>query len=176
MWWIYENILQEFLLENNVGIFLALIPAIYFFRKDLSKIKRNIAKIKNNVIEMQGYLNGKFGADFISAKSPMELTEKGVEIAKAIKADIISSKYLDKVKYEENANAYEIQEICFEFARQELQSQLDGKELDAIQLEAYERGIRLKNILDIIAIVIRDEILKKLKIQPADIDKHAPKK
>ena len=140
---------------------------------DWVSIKKDLSYVKVLIDLLKKFL----GEPTLQTTSPISLTEKGVSIASTIDSHDIARKHLETINnsIKKDANPYEIQEACFTFAQNDLLKLLDEAKVDKIQAEAFEQGMELKEILKIIAVVIRDKILNKRGHEPKQIDEHSPK-
>ena len=94
--------------------------------------------------------------------SPRALTGRGKKISKAINAKGIANKYLSKVesRVKKGDSAYTIQELCLEFASNELSELLSDDENATLQDVAYEEGVSVEAITHrVIGIELRDIVL-----------------
>lgn len=112
---------------------------------------------------------------FFQRKSPISLTEKGLEAleesgAKQFVDSNIEELY-QKIERENPLTAYDVQELS--------RSMANGLESDPrvrkMKDFVYERGIDFSTIASITGIYLRDEVLKKKNWKQDDIDKYTPK-
>lgn len=97
----------------------------------------------------------------IAGQSPIRLTELGKKIADEIGAEElvsphvvgIGSKAKDKIEYE-------IQEMCFKFI-DEMYPTLTPLPKAKIQTAAYDNGIDVGQVLDVLRVVLRDAVLNQ---------------
>ena len=94
----------------------------------------------------------------VAGESPLRLTELGKEIAVGIKAKpwAIETEPLlrDRAK---GKRPDEIQDLCFEYVRHEYEP---SPEMEVeIKVAAYENGIDTYQVLDVLAVVLRDRLL-----------------
>ena len=135
---------------------------------------RDIPYIKNQVNALFQHFIQKSP---VITESPARLSETGKEIAKAINAERILNKNKEFFKNLINAsppnNAYDLQQIYFRVVEEQLQGLLDDKELQTAKKESLKHGIPLENSLSIIAVLLRDCLVKEYGWTDIDIDKHA---
>ena len=62
----------------------------------------------------------------------------------------------------QNKQPYEIQEFCFKFANDE---EYDPKMVSKIQASAYNHGVDIDQIKRVLAIELRDALLRKLSLE-----------
>ena len=114
-------------------------------------------------------------APTVASQSPIRLTDLGREIAEEIKVSEWVSECADGLQGRiESKSAYDIQEFCFQYAQNELIEDLgktvtDSTELQSalfpavedIKLSAYNHGLELKQVLEVVGVMLRDEMLKR---------------
>ncbi len=121
-----------------------------YFHKTLDKLTEKIDRIYERLLTLT--------SKTIGTGSPLTLTELGKEVAEDINAKEISDAVFNRVvKETEDYSAYDIQNKCFDFVRKhwEVPSNIDHQ----IKESAFKRGITKQDVLDVIAIVLRDQIL-----------------
>ena len=94
----------------------------------------------------------------VSTGSPLRLTELGRKISDALDA----SEWLEGITamFREQAgdkSAYDIQQMCFDYVHNTFEP--DPTQDAAIKECAYENGIEVKRILDVLAVELRDRLL-----------------
>ncbi len=106
-------------------------------------------------------------APTIASQSPIRLTDLGREIAEEIKVREWVSECADRLHGRiESKSAYDIQEFCFQYAKQELIGDLEEGIISLINSEdiktsAYNHGLELKQVLEVVGVMLRDEMLKR---------------
>ena len=113
-----------------------------------------------------------------SISSPIGLTNYGKELSEQIKALEIVEMQVDRVKDAvKGFNAYQIQEHCFAFCKNELMSELEENQVDRynqIHEVAYKEGLDLEKLTRVIALELRDKILSSLSKPHTEIDQYSP--
>ena len=104
--------------------------------------------------------------------SPMTLTSLGKEIAQEIQvAQWIPQYVRENLSGLRGENHYEIQKICFHHAQILMENRLSkagmGDKVDAMKTSAFQHGISLQQVLDVVGIALRDEVLKALSLPPS---------
>lgn len=111
--------------------------------------------------------------------SPISFTPVGNEIAAKIDAPTIFVKYSEKLATEVEKrnpqNAYDIQVVSIEIAKNFMINLLDDAELLKFKEEAFNKGILLEDVMGIFGVLLRNHVLRQKGISIADIDKHDPK-
>ena len=102
---------------------------------------------------------------FIESKSPIVLTESGEELAEEVSAqewvDRVSGTLKEEVK---DLDAYGIQDFCFEYVDRE-ENQYNPEEEKVIRDSAFKRGISTYYIRQVLAIKLRDKLLKEAGLE-----------
>ncbi len=107
----------------------------------------------------------------VASQSPIRLTDLGSEIAEEIKVREWVSECAERVHDRiESKSAYDIQELCFQYAKQELTEDLKNGMIPSINSEyiktsAYNHGLELKQVLEVFGVMLRDEMLNRLGIE-----------
>ena len=165
---------MEFFQENALVVIAAIAGATILFKfamwmqkvnsdRDLFKdfmreIREDIKKIHEKIDKIIGRIDN----TTISSGSPLHLTELGEKISNELQArqwaEKTATEFSERVR---DKQPYEIQEICFEHVRKEFEPEgdLDSK----IGMAAYENGIKRDEVLDVLAIELRDALLSLVK-------------
>ena len=125
------------------------------FKKFMTDIGRKIDKIQENVHELLGVVRS-----VSKPGSPLKLTELGNKVAECLESrgifQDIEPLLSDRIH---GKQPYEIHDICFEYISGELNP---SPEMDAvIRLCAYENGVKREDVLEVMAIELRDRLLSK---------------
>lgn len=99
----------------------------------------------------------------IASGSPLRLTELGRSISDELGVSAWAVQTApDLFHRAQGMTAYKVQEMCFEYARNEWKP---SDEWDArIDACAYSRGMERKNVLDVFAVELRNRLLAQLGI------------
>lgn len=138
-------------------------------RKNFNKF---MDEVRGDIKEILQRLSPASTPSAIGKKSPLQLTDLGKEIsdelkalewAKEIKPLVLSE--IDKAHGLEGAQPYEIQEYCFDFTTKIFifPDDMDKK----VQDSAYKRGLTKRQVLEVLAVELRDELLRELKLDIA---------
>ena len=119
----------------------------------------------------------RLGPATTTAESPLVLSDLGKKIAEEIEVVEWSPEYTVRLreKLKDQKDPYEIQEVCFEYAQNKLLDNLlednpSGLRVKMIRGSAYENGLELKQVLDVVGIVLRDNLLKLCELDtPHDL-------
>lgn len=113
----------------------------------------------------------------VAAHSPISLTTIGDEVSKKINAEKILRSHLKtlihEVEKETPRNAYDIQIVSMNVAKEKLLPLLNESELNAIKDEAFARGLLVEDVMSIFGVLLRNSVLHQKNIPIADVDKHA---
>ena len=127
--------------------------------KDLVEMIHDVKDIRKQVANILG------SGGYVNAHSPIELTEKGRDLAKAMNASELADKYINELEPQiKGMNAYEIQEQCFSFAKEKLLTRLKKQapaSFDKIYELAYQEGTNVLNFTEIIGVLLRDKLLER---------------
>ena len=92
--------------------------------------------------------------------SPLRLTELGQSISKTLEASSWAKKTAKSIIHQvEGKDSYEIQEFCMDFVKQRKYDPSDDF-LKALRNCAYNEGIFVDNVEDVLAVELRDALLK----------------
>ena len=101
----------------------------------------------------------------VVSQSPLNLTDKGRDISKKIKAEEMFEKYRTKLKSEVNKsdpkNAYDIQTASMETSKKFFVKMLNDDELVKIKQTAFDEGLLVEDIMSIFGVLLRNAILEE---------------
>ena len=119
-----------------------------------------------------------------TSKSPLALNELGEKVAEEIGVYAWAPQYAEELSntLKDDNDPYGIQQLCFKFAEEEFLPRLEKQERlpNEIEIEkkirqsAYDNGLELKQILDVVGIVLRDKLLEMCDFTPDDIPNTPP--
>ena len=166
-----------FIQGNAIGILLGvfiLVIALTIWGTTITVLQRSAQKILTGFMkEIRDDIKDIFKrlpAVVATAQSPVQLTELGHEIEKEINASTWVVNHIDYILESiESHTPYHIQERCFEYAQNEFMANIvpDSDTLkDAIERTAFNHGLSLSQVLEVVGIVLRDEVLKRLDMTP----------
>lgn len=167
---IIEAIGDQF--DKNWLVIALLMLLFWYFWKRHVKIDEVIRDIRRAVKRLE---NNIFPDDpFLMPGSPLQLTESGQDYAERLRAHDIAKRLADKVKIKKDANAYEIQQDCMDFAKRNLLALLNDEEEAHIELVAYNSGQDVESFMGIFGLLLRDIWLERRGIPSGEIDIHDP--
>ncbi|MDE0145575.1 MAG: hypothetical protein OXI53_12685 [Nitrospira sp.] len=111
----------------------------------------------------------------LESQSPIRLNDLGKEIANELDLDSLADTHTLLIKAKvESLNPYEIQQLCFRYAQEDLVNELAEKspeQYKAISFAAYKRGIAREDILKIVGVLLRARVLRLMNYSDADMSK-----
>lgn len=135
------------------------------FDEVIKDIRRAVERLEKNI----------FPDDpFLMPGSPLQLTESGQDYAERLKANDVAKRLADKVKIKKDANAYEIQQACMDFAKRDLLALLNDEEESLIEHVAYNSGQDVESFMGIFGLLLREIWLERRGITTGEIDTHDP--
>ena len=100
------------------------------------------------------------GSPTVGGKSPLSLTEIGKKVSNELNMPDMAARLAPYLKSRvEGMLPYDIQEFCFDYIRDEYQ--LPTEYEAQIKQCAYDNGLDCDDILDALAIVLRDKLLEE---------------
>lgn len=127
-------------------------------RNDYKEIRDKIEKIFDRLPDSTA-----------TATSPIRLTELGKKVSNDINATTLAEQLVETLKDKVvNKNAYEIQELCFNYMEKEFHPSPD--QLNEFEVCAFQRGIKVYQVHRVIGLELRDKLLKLTNQNVDDID------
>ncbi len=125
----------------------------------LERIGGDLERIGKELAELRQIVFTRFGIPLVFSKNPLQLTEHGKTVSEEITARAWVERVAGALNEEvEGKDAYEIQDFCFKYV--ENTDQYNDEERQAIRDTAYKRGIKAEDVLQVLAIELRDKLLK----------------
>ena len=125
---------------------------------DRSRFGEFMKEVRDDIKEILSRLPSKV----TDTGSPIRLTELGEQIAKDIRAEewaaLLYESLIPKVQ---GKTAYEVQELCLDYATSELK--LSAAETRLVEQSAYENGVSVRSVRRVLGITLRDKILENQK-------------
>jgi len=126
------------------------------FKSFIEKVEKRLEDIADKI--------SRLSSKTLENNSPVSLTELGKSISQEINAsnwaEGIALKFVDDLQ---GSRAYEIEKFSFSCLRGN-KAVLSEAMNEKIEICAYEHGLPKTEILDVLAVELRDELLKLLKI------------
>ena len=134
------------------------------FKTFMSEIRSEIRKIHDRIDDIFGKLGG---PATLQTASPITLTELGRSVSEKLGAVAWAEKraplLLDQVA---DVGAYDIQVFAYQYVEEEFTP--DPAMEETIKQCAYDNGLRPKQVLDVLAIELRDRLLHLRQLEPQD--------
>ena len=148
-------------------VVIAAVGALYKFAKwqggvdsDRTTFKDFIKEVRADVKEILDRLPVRA----VAGSSPLRLTDLGKRISKKIDAKDLASKIARGLSSEvEGKSPYGIQEFCRDYVKKEKGNLFDDEQANLLEMCAYEEGVGLDQVYEVIAIELRDELLTRGK-------------
>ena len=135
-------------------------------------IEESIKKIPDTVYNK---IKVRLASKFMEANSPISLNDRGKKLSKTIDASDIASKYQEKlVRKAKNKSPYQIQQSCFDFATSEILEDLEKEDNEKYKFltdVAYDEGVEVEELMQIVGLVLRDQVLQAVNQSSENIDK-----
>ncbi len=124
------------------------------FKKFTVAVRDDLKDIQNDIKKMLHWQSSKT----IDSQSPLRLTEIGQKVSDLLDIPAITEMLVSTLRPQvEGKQPYDIQERCFAYVRDEYEP---SPELDArIKQCAYDNGLDRDEVLDVLAVVLRDKLL-----------------
>ena len=175
-----ELTVKHLVILNLVAILITLCTIIFGSGKWKGKIETIVSEIKKDLETLTKRVDKIYEVFFerglgktLESQSPIKLNQLGREIADELDLDSIADIHTLALKAQaENLNPYEIQQLCFRYAQNDLADELQDKapeQFKAISLTAFNKGIPREDVLKIIGVLLRDRILKLMGYADADL-------
>ena len=140
---------------------------------DIGKIEAELKEIRDKVIACETSLKER--EPITKRKSPVTLTERGSKIlAESGGRIFIDSNYPElkkKVEDTKPQTSYDIQETSHAV----IDGLKDDTRINGIKEYLFKEGMELSEMVDVLAIYLRDKILEERHIAVEDVDTHTPK-
>ena len=130
--------------------------------RDRAAAERDRSRFDRLIDEIRADIKGIFDRlppSPVAGASPLRLTEMGREISDALEAGALADSLVPALRERaEGKDAYTIQELCREYVREEFKP---SEELEhQIRMSAFHNGIKREQVLDVIAIELRDRVMQ----------------
>ena len=127
------------------------------FNTFMAEIRGEIGTLKDNVAKILGKLSAPSVAD---PGSPLKLTDYGQKLSHSLEAKNWAKRVADSLESEvQGKEAYEIHEFCYAFVQDKFRP--DAEQEAQIRKAEYEHGASRVHIDEVLALELRDEMLKR---------------
>ncbi len=136
--------------------------------KDLAQkteaLTQRVDKLTQRVDKIHEVFFQRGVAATLENKSLLQLNQLGQDIAKTLDLDALADAHTLLIKDQAEAlGPYEIQQLCFRYAQEDLLNELretSPDQYEAISRTAYQHGISREDILKIVGVLLRDKVLR----------------
>ena len=119
--------------------------------------KGAIDRIDENIKTILGFIT----PATVMPGSPTKLTELGASIAKEINAQELARALVGELVSEaDGKHPYEVEKLCFAYVKA---CKLTDEQRNLIYTAAYAHGLDDEDVLDVVAVELRDELIKSDK-------------
>ncbi len=143
----------------------------------LENIKEQVQDLPNIRANLEIFLSNRV-SNVAETKSPLSLNKTGETLSTEFQAAKLIDRYYQELKEsvdaENPANAFDIQQISLNIARNFFSSKKDDDLLNTAKGIAYEKGVASLDVYVIFGILLRDKILEDRTLSKADVDKYDP--
>ena len=144
------------------------------------EIKREVAEAsRNHTQTIKGEVRKEVGEillilagqmknkSYLGGSSLLSLKEPGKKLSKKMDAPAIARQYKDelvRIAKDKKLNPYQIQEDCFTYAATKILKNVkqDKESFDKLAAVAYDEGTDLSVLMQIVAVVLRDQVLAEV--------------
>lgn len=150
---------------------------LYKFFSGVLGVRSRFKKMERSIQTVLYIFEQKYGKLIIITESPRKLSDYGEELLLKSKLDTILSENYDLILYAVKAkkpdNAYHAEIDTIAVVNDFI---LDNERfLKDVENVSFQEGVKLKELLLLGGLHIRDRILESLDMNQGDIDKHKPK-
>ena len=165
---------MEYIKDNPIVVVIpamALIAALCYLNRWMGKkdeFAKNVGKGIDEIREDIKRIFRLLSRDMtLESGSPLRLTDLGQAISKSLDAPDWAEKTAREISGKiPDTSAYGIQEYCFNFVKR---TAVLGVDLDKkVKETAYNNGIDIGRVQDVLAIELRNELLKIHGLEPPD--------
>lgn len=145
----------------GLAIFGYIVKWIIKVERWMGKIDESIRLLEEGAREMRTDIKGFSSIQVVEKNSPLRLTEAGHSISEALDvkewATLTAQDVVPKLRW---SHPYDIQVFCMDYVDDP--SNFDTEFMDRLKYYAYEESLSMSQIRDVLAIELRDAILKEL--------------
>ena len=136
-------------------------------RATLKGMSADIARLNSSITKILLH----FPSRFVDNENPLRLTDLGKEVAQELNLTAWAASAAVKLESEaEGKEPYEIQDLCYAYVKERLSEEMER----AVRRCAYRRGVKWKRFLDVLAVVLRDELLDREVHRPSPCSDSKP--
>ena len=126
-------------------------------------IRASISDLRQGITSIEAWLQGRFRRTPFFTKSPLKLTDFGIDLSKNLDANkwaLNAAKFLFDLS--KGKKEYEVHELCLEYVKDKLDTLMQ----EEVKRVSYESGISKKDVRIVLAIVLRDKLLENHPAAP----------
>ncbi len=156
-------------------------PGLLRGLKLIEEIREKISGLIGRVDTLSDQVAASRGKEIYKNKSPVSLSEYGESLSKKIDVKSVTDRYreqLTKRAKKRKMNAYQIQQSCFDFAQNQIAKDLEEnskEQYDQLASVAFNEGIQIGDLMRVLGLILRDQVLKACDISVSDIDSKTQK-
>ncbi len=149
--------------------------------KSIEEIREKINVLIGRVDTLSDEVIASRGKAIYQSDSPVSLSEYGESLSKKIDVKFITDKYekqLTKKAKKREMNAYQIQQSCFDFAQNQIPKDLEKnykEQYDKLANVAFNEGIQIRDLMRVLGLILRDQVLKACDISVSNTDSQTRK-
>ena len=139
-----------------VGVFLASGIWVGAVNSDRTSFKEFMKEVRDKLDKILEWQLSKT----VTSDSPLKLTKLGQTISESLDVpSLVENLFPELSERAKGKNPYDVQELCFKFIRGEYKP--DDALNERMKDCAYEHGIVIDEVHDVLAILLRDAILER---------------
>ena len=136
-------------------------------RATLKGMSADIARLNSSITKILLH----FPNRFVDNESPLRLTDLGKEVALELNLTAWAASAAVTLESDaEGKEPYEIQDLCYAYVKERLSEEMER----AVRRCAYRCGVKWKRLLDVLAVVLRDELLDREVHRPSPCSDSKP--
>lgn len=148
-------------IENNPAIVFLVFSAITGIAYWAGSTHRSVRTLERFMDEIRTDIKKifeKLPPSTVAGDSPLQLTDLGKKVSEEIQASEWAKKIASAIALEvAGRHPYEVQEFCLEYVKKE--NILTEDMQNRVKTSAFENGIKKEQVLRVLAIRLRDELL-----------------
>ena len=161
--------------KNAQGLLKGL-GSIEEIREKMNLLIGRVDAVSDRVDTLSDEMIASRGKGVYQSDSPLSLNEYGESLSKKIDVKTITDRYreeLTKKAKKQEMNAYQIQQSCFHFAQDQIPKDLEEnskEQYDQLSNVAFKEGIHIRDLMRVIGLILRDQVLEACDIYISDVD------
>ena len=124
----------------------------------VSEHKTTVTKFMDEIRDKIDQILVGLSGDVLRGKSPVQLTELGKKVSEDLSAKDWAKRIVPSIRSSvANKEPYEIHDFCYDYVRNTLT--LNDEQEAVVRRTAYENGIERFQVLNVLAVELRDSLL-----------------